>query len=46
VADWATVEWTSAVASISSPIRAVDGVVRRSTRTSFAAPRPIARVST
>ena len=45
MAGWATVDETSATASSSSPIRAVDGVVSRSTRTSFAAPRPIARVS-
>ena len=42
---WATDERISATASIDSPRRAVDGVVRRSTRTSSASPRPIWRVS-
>ena len=46
VAGWATVERISAVASISSPSRAVDGVVSRSTRTSSRSPSPTRRVST
>ena len=46
VAGWATLELMSAVASISSPSRAVEGVVNRSTRTSSRFTSPMTRVST
>ena len=45
VAVWATVERTSTTTGTVSPSRAVEGVVRRSTRTSSTSPSPIRRVS-
>ena len=46
VAGWATLEVISAMTSISSPRRAVDGLVSRSTRTSSRSTSPMTRVST
>ena len=46
MADWATLELMSAIASIVSSRRAVEGVVSRSTSTSSCPTRPMTRVST
>jgi hypothetical protein len=46
VAAWSMLELMSAIASISSPSRAVEGVVSRSTSTSSRSTSPMTRVST